>query len=124
MTIIEAVARVDAVKPNVYQLPQKIKWLSELDGIIKKEIIDTHEGGEGITFSGYTEDTNTNTELLVPAPYDEIYVRYLEMQIDYTNNEYGKYNNSMMVYSSAYNAFEKHYNRDHMPISRGSRFIF
>lgn len=124
MTIIEAIARVDAVKPNVYQLPQKIKWLSALDGIIKREIIDTHEGGEDITFSGYMEDTNPNTELLVPAPYDEVYVRYLEMQIDYANNEYGKYNNSLMMYNSAYNAFEKYYNREHMPISRGSRFIF
>lgn len=124
MTIIEAIARVDAVKPNVYQLSQKIKWLSALDGIIKREIIDTHEGGEDITFSGYTEDANPGTELLVPAPYDEVYVRYLEMQIDYANNEYGKYNNSLMMYNSAYNAFEKYYNRDHMPISRGSRFIF
>ena len=124
MTIIEAVARVDAVKPNVYQQPEKIKWLSELDGIVKKEIIDTHEGGEGVTFSGYTEDVNPNTELLVPAPYDEVYIRFLEMRIDYANNEYGKYNNSLMMYNSAYNAYEKHYNRDHMPISRGSRFLF
>jgi hypothetical protein len=124
MTILEAIARVDAVKPNVYQQSEKIKWLSELDGIVKNEIIDTHEGGEGVTFSGYTEDTNLNTVLLVPAPYDEVYIHFLEMRIDYANNEYGKYNNSMMMYNSAYSAFEKHYNRDHMPISRGSRFLF
>lgn len=124
MTILEAIARVDAVKPNVCQQPEKIKWLSELDGIVKNEIIDTHEGGEGVTFSGYTEDTNLNTVLLVPAPYDEVYIHFLEMRIDYANNEYGKYNNSMMMYNSAYSAFEKHYNRDHMPISRGSRFLF
>lgn len=124
MTIIEAIARVDTVKPNTYTLNEKIKWLSELDGIIKAEIIDTHEGGEDITFSGYTDTTDTDTKLLVPAPYDEVYIRYLEMQIDYANNEYGKYNNSMVMYNSVYSAFEKHYNRDHMPISRGSRFIF
>jgi hypothetical protein len=124
MTILEAIARVDAVKPNVYQQSEKIKWLSELDGIIKAEIIDTHEGGENVAFSGYTAETDLNTKLLVPAPYDEVYVRYLEMQIDYANNEYGKYNNSMVMYNSVYTAFEKHYNRDHMPISRGRRFIF
>lgn len=124
MTILEAIARVDAAKPNVCQQSEKIKWLSELDGIVKNEIIDTHEGGEGVTFSGYTEDTNLNTVLLVPAPYDEVYIHFLEMRIDYANNEYGKYNNSMMMYNSAYSAFEKHYNRDHMPISRGSRFLF
>lgn len=124
MTIIGAITRVDTVKPNTYSQTEKIKWLSELDGIIKAEIIDTHEGGEGVTFTGYTEDTDLTTELLVPAPYDEVYIRYLEMQIDYANNEYGKYNNSMVMYNSVYTAFEKFYNRDHMPISRGSRFIF
>jgi len=124
MTIIEAITRVDTVKPNTYSQTEKIKWLSELDGIIKAEIIDTHEGGENVAFSGYTTETDPNTKLLVPAPYDEVYVRYLEMQIDYANNEYGKYNNSMVMYNSVYTAFEKHYNRDHMPISRGSRFIF
>jgi hypothetical protein len=124
MTIIEAITRVDTVKPNTYSQTEKIKWLSELDGIIKAEIIDTHEGGENVAFSGYTAETDLNTKLLVPAPYDEVYVRYLEMQIDYANNEYGKYNNSMVMYNSVYTAFEKYYNRDHMPISRGRRFIF
>lgn len=124
MTIIEAITRVDTVKPNTYSQMDKVKWLSELDGIIKAEIIDTHEGGENAPFSGYTEYTDLDTKLLVPAPYDEVYIRYLEMQIDYANNEYGKYNNSMMMYNSAYTAFEKYYNRTHMPISRGRRFIF
>lgn len=124
MTIIGAITRVDAIKPNTYSQIDKVKWLSDLDGIIKAEIIDTHEGGEDVAFSGYTEYTDLNTELLVHAPYDEVYIRYLEMQIDYANNEYGKYNNSMMMYNSAFTAFEKYYNREHMPISRGRRFIF
>ena len=124
MTIIEAIDRVNAVKPNVYGQTDKIRWLSELDGIIKNEIINTHEGGEDISFSGYTEETNFNTKLLVPSPYDEIYIRYLEMQIDYANNEYGKYNNSMVMYNTIYSDFEKYYNRNHMPVSRGKRFLF
>ena len=124
MTIIGAITRVDTVKPNTYSQIDKVKWLSELDGIIKAEIIDTHEGGENAPFAGYTEYTDLDTKLLVPAPYDEVYIRYLEMQIDYANNEYGKYNNSMMMYNSALAAFEKYYNRTHMPISRGRRFIF
>ena len=124
MTILDAISQVDNLKPNTYSQFDKVKWLSTLDGIIKTEIIDTHEGGENVAFSGYTEYTDLDTKLLVPAPYDEVYIRYLEMQIDYANNEYAKYNNSLMMYNSAYNAFEKHYNRDHMPISRGNRFLF
>ena len=124
MTIIEAINRVDTIKPNSYGQTEKIRWLSELDGIIKNEIFDTHEGGENILFSGYTDDTAIDTVLLVPAPYDDIYIHYMEMRIDYANNEYGKYNNSMVMYNTAYSAFERYYNRNHMPISRGQRFKF
>ena len=124
MTIIEAITRLDTVKPNSYGQTEKIKWLSELDGVIKAEIIDTHEGGENISFSGYADDSDLTTALLVPAPYDEIYIRYLEMRIDYANNEYGKYNNSMVMYNTAYNAYQMYYNRNHMPKSHGRRFIF
>ncbi len=124
MTIIEAISRADAIKPNSYTQTEKIKWLSRLDGMVKTEIIDTHEGGEGIAFSGYNDDVELSTELLVPKPYEDVYIRYLEMQIDYANNEYGKYNNSMAMFDSAYSAYQKYYNRDHMPISKGQRFNF
>ena len=124
MTIIEAINRVDTMKPNNYSQQEKMYWLSVLDGTVKAEIIDTHEGGEAISFSGYPENTRLETELLIPKPYDEVYIRYLEMQIDYANGEYGKYNNSMILFNNAYSAFERFYNREHMPISRGSRFVF
>lgn len=123
MTINEAVYRIDLIKPNGYAMSEKIKWLSTLDGIIKKEIIDTHEGSEDVTFNGYDENSSLVTTLLVPAPYDDIYLRWLEMQIDYANNEYAKYNNSTTMYNKAYAAFEKHYNREHMPIGKKLKFF-
>lgn len=143
MTIMDAIYRIDELKPNSYSQSEKIKWLSSLDGMIKSEIIDTHENcnnpickhfdslgvvippiGEGIHFIGYNEDTDISTTLLVPAPYDGIYLQFLEMQIDYANGEYHKYNNSRDMYNAAYNAYSKYYNRTHMPKSRKSRFIF
>ena len=123
MTIMDALYRIDELKPNSYSQTQKIKWLSSLDGIVKSEIIDTHEGGEGIVFSGYDENADLSTELLIPAPYDDIYLRWLEAQIDYTNGEYGKYNNSIVMYNTAYSAFKNHYNRTHMPIGKKLKFF-
>ena len=124
MTISEAISRTDNVKPNAYDETTKILWLSELDGMIKTEIIDTHQDGESIPFNGYDIDTDGTTELLVPAPYDVLYLRYLEMKIDYSNSEYNKYNNSTVMFNAAYSAFENYYNREHMPISKGNRFYF
>ena len=122
MTLQEAINRADILKPNSYSQNEKIWWLSSLDGTIKEEIIDTHEGGDKVDFSGYNENTPLDTKLLVPAPYDDIYIRYLEMQINYANGEFGKYNNSMDMYDKAYEAFAKFYNRTHMPI--GTKFKF
>ena len=118
MTLMEAINRVDSIKPNRYTQIEKIKWLSTLDGIVKAEIIDTHEGGEGVTFTGYDGVSTLSKTLLVPAPYDDMYIRWLEAQIDYANGEYGKYNNSITMYNTAFAAYEKYYNRTHKPISK------
>lgn len=117
MTVMGAINQLDAVKPNGYGQKEKIKWLSTLDGIIKTEIIDTHEGADKVSFKGYT-DSSLMAELIVQSPYDDIYIKWLEAQIDYANGEYGKYNNSISMYNAAYDAFNKYYNRTHMPIQK------
>ena len=122
MTILDAIHQIDTLKPNTYSQEQKIRWLSTLDGVVKKEIIDTHEGGEGISFEPYTLATAGN-DLLIPAPYDDVYLRWLEVQIDYANNEYAKYQNSMTMYNAAYVAFERYYNRTHMPLGTKLKFF-
>lgn len=130
MTIMDAIYRIDVIKPNSYSQSEKIKWLSTLDGTVKREIIDTHDEcerkGDCVKhkeFGGYNENTVLSTELLIPAPYDDIYLRWLEAQIDYANGEYGKFNNSIAMYNTAYVALTNYYNRTHMPISKQSRFI-
>ncbi len=118
MTIMEVISHVDSIKPNRYTQVEKIKWLSMLDGIVKAEIIDTHEGAEAVAFKGYDDIAALTTELLIPASYADVYFRWLEARIDYANGEYGKYNNSITMYNTAYTAFEKYYNRTHKPISK------
>ena len=117
MTIMGAINHLNTVKPNGLTQTEKIKWLSTLDGIVKAEIIDTHEGGESVTFEGYTE-SSLMQELLVPHPYDDMYIKWLEAQIDYANGEYGKYNNSITLYNTAFDAYAKYYNRTHKPIQK------
>ena len=115
MTIEEAISRIDALKPNTYTQEEKIEWLSTVDGIIKRQIIDTHEDGEDIVFEGYTEDTPLDTELIAGHPYDELYVDWLEAKIDYYNAEYARYNNSITRYNDVFQAYLNNYNRIHMP---------
>lgn len=117
ITIEEAIAQIDSLKPNTCSVADKVRWLNDLDGKIKALVIDTHEGGADIVFEGYSED-NLQAELLVSSPFENIYVRWLEAQIDYANNEYSKYNNSISRYNEIYSAFENYYNRTHMPLTK------
>ena len=121
MKLFEAIDRIDSLKHNTYTNREKVEWISRLDGMVKNDIIDTHEGGENITFDGYT-DNNLDVDLLVPFPYDDVYIRWLESQIDYYNGEITRYNNSISMFQTAYDTFDRFYNRTHKPLSKTLKF--
>lgn len=123
MTILQAITQIDSLKHNTYTRADKLSWLSRLDETVKTVLHDTH-AGEHPEFSGYDETTPAETELLVEAPFDEMYLRYLEAQIDYHDGEYGRYNNSITMFNSCFADYAAHYTRTHMPLSAGTRFLF
>ncbi len=123
MTIIEAINRFDNLKHNTYGQPEKIAWLSKLDSMVKRLIVDTHEGGEDVIFTGYDAQTPLDTQLLMPEPFDEAYLRWLEAQADYTNGEYNKYNNAIQMFNTAFQGYKNYYNRTHMPIGKSMKFF-
>lgn len=115
MTILQAITMIDRLRPNQYSAAEKIGWLSRLDGKLYNEVILSHEGTRD-SFSGYSEDTDTDTQLLVTAPYDEdIYIHYLEARIDQANGETAKYNQSISLYNNACLTWMQWYNRNNAP---------
>ena len=124
MTIHDAIAEVDSLKSNMFSEKDKIRWISRLEARIYQEIICTHqrnEGEEEISFTGYGEDDGEK-ELLVGQPHDELYLRWLEAQIDYHNMEYDSFNNSNAVFDAVFSSFRNAYNQSHMP--KGTRKIY
>lgn len=124
MKISEAIAQVDDLVPNNFEPKKKIGWLSNLDTRVKTQIIDAHECKNPVYFYGYDSEMDQEMELLVPPPYDEMYLRWLEAQIHYHNSDDERYNNAIVLFNNAYKGFKEYYTRTHMPISRGKRFIF
>lgn len=124
MKIREAIDGIDELMHNAYSPEQKIEWLSKLEWIIKRQVIDTHVGGEDVSFSGFNSDTDLETELIAPAPWDEMYLLWLESKIHFANKEWVKYNNAAVAYNEHYKAFANWYNENHAPLGAGSRFLF
>lgn len=116
VTVRDAIARLQKVKPNQYDDATLVKWLSDLDGMIFNDVILTHEGADGAGFSEYDPDSDIDCELLAPDPYTDIYVKYLSAQVDFHNAEFSRYNNSMVMFTSAYSEFTSWYNRTVMPL--------
>ncbi|MBO7253084.1 MAG: hypothetical protein J6V25_10725 [Oscillospiraceae bacterium] len=116
MTVREAIDRIDSLKHNTYTTAEKVEWLSRLDGIIKIQIM----GGK--SFYSYTEKEDMDSDLLVSAPYDDIYIRWLEAQIDYYNGEISRYNNSNAMYLTAYDTYDRFYNRTHIRKGKTLKF--
>lgn len=123
MTINEAITRVDTLKPNGFEQSDKIAWLSIVDGMIKNNIIDTHEGGEDISFNGYNDDTPLDTELIVKAPYDELYIPWLASKMDFYNGEFARYNNNIVRFNDTLTEYSNHYNRTHMPKGKQIKYF-
>ena len=115
MTIREALETVDRLEPNQYGSADKLRWLSELDGAVYREILTQHET-QTAAFAGYTPEADLDgTVLLIEWPYDEIYRWYLEMKIADANGEMTRYNNAMAKYNAYYTAYQYFYNRTNMP---------
>ncbi len=123
MTLAQAIAQVDDLKPNTVPLLTKIQWLAVLDGLVKRNVADTHLGGPA-DFVPYDGETPPDTVLLIESPYDTLYRRWLEAQIDLTNGEYDRYNASIRVFSDEYSHFENDYHRNHTPKRGGRRFLY
>lgn len=122
MTIREAIERADALKPNGFEKNMKLLWLSELDGKIFNEIYMTHHDSL-CEFAPYGPDSDGDTALLAPFPYDDLYVTWLMAQIDYSNREILSYNNEIAMFNAQYSDFWRYYNRTHRPRSDRLRFF-
>ena len=120
MTVIEAINEVNRLKPNMYETPAKIHWLFRLELRIWHNIYDRHhynEGEEEIpqpSFGNFTEET----ELQVGEPWSEMYIHWLEAQIDYNNLEYDGFNASNAMFESVYGSYRNAYHQCHRPKSR------
>ena len=97
------IEELDELKPNVYSDDAKYKWMARLDGMISLEV---HNAEEAIQ---YNLPADADNELLVGAPFDDIYVLYCAAMIDFHNREYNNYNNSALMFSERLEAYKAWY---------------
>lgn len=123
MTIKEAIDQAAILEPSQYPQSIQVLWLSDLDGQIYDELVRTHEDPIAEVRPVYAPDVDEETDLLVPEPYADLYRWYLVGRIQTANGDLDRYNNTLTLYTHAYDAFAAYYNRTHMPCAP-HRFIY
>jgi len=98
---------VDRLKPNSYSEEDKLRWINELEGMVQRLVIQA----DNIIEYVYPDDMDR--ELMIPAPFDDVYSLFLEAKIDYYNKEIGNYNNSAMMFEAQFSEYKKDYIRKH-----------
>lgn len=111
MTITLAISLVDELRPNTISDEQKAAWVMELDSQIAERL-----DAEPRVYDWPTEAG----ELMLPSPYDRVYVLYLCCQVDYYNNETAMYGNDKVVYDEALSEAIAWWRRQHCPAYSGN----
>ena len=106
-TLQQALTRIDAICPNAWDETAKLLWLNECESMIQTRILGTVPE-QCIT---YDADTDRSTKLLVPAPFDRLYVYYVIAMCDYAAHETAHYADSMMLFNAALDEYAKWYQR-------------
>lgn len=87
------------------------RWLSELDGKLSLTLYKT----DAIINYQMPGEDEENPALLVPYPWDGMYIHYLEAMCYYTTGDFGRYQNSMAMYNQGEKAFREWCIRMHYP---------
>ena len=104
-TANKVIERVDAMKPNAYTDDDKYRWISNLDGVVSLQVMEMEEPVV------YEMPRDADKELLVKAPFDEIYELYVSAMIDYHNREYNNYNNVALMFQEKLEQYKAWYAR-------------
>lgn len=112
MTAPEILLEIGRVKPHQYTADTLIRWLSELDGRVWEDLMSHYLPQEEKPSLPYSSG-DALTQMLIPFPHDDIYIKWLTAQIDYHNADFDRYNNAMMMWQEAYQGFLDSYTRSH-----------
>ncbi len=107
MTIDTAIARADALRPNLLPDGEKARWVSELEDRLERELGRPprslrfpRDGGETLRAAGGFED---------------IYVLWLTARIDLALKEYDNWNNTVALLNALIEGYKKQALRDEAP---------
>lgn len=114
MKLQKAIDTCRALRPNQYETDDLIEAINTFEETMRVEVMRDRCGCP--CKRHYTE-ADMGDELLIPAPYDDLYTLYLIKHIEYYNGEMARYNNSLTVFENRYKDFSAYWARTHRQVA-------
>ena len=121
MTAMEAIGAADKLYPNIYNVSTKYAWLEQLENMIRTEILLRYDA-EAPEIEPFAAGEGER-ELLVGAPYDEMYIFWLTAKMHYFLREDEAFNDANAMFESMFKGYRNEYNRTHMPLTAKKKYL-
>ena len=120
MTVGELIERIIMLRGRQYDEDIMVGWLNEIEGQEVDDVVNRAEGYD-MVFKPLSYAQDTERQLTIPERFQDAYINYMLSKIDYHNQETERYNNDVVMYNSAYDAYAAWFRRTHKP-KRGAMF--
>ena len=109
MKISKVMRLANELKDDKLSTELKLQFINECEGMVQSEVMML-SSSDIIVY----DENDLESALIVKPPHDKIYLAYLVAMIDYANNEYNKYANTISLFQSYFKEFHTWYfNRFH-----------
>ena len=120
MTVGELIETIIRLRGQQYGEDIMMGWLNEIEGQVIDEIVNRAEGYD-VEFKPLSYYSDAEKRLTIPERFQDVYINYMLSKIDYHNQETERYNNDVIMYNSAYDAYAAWFRRENRP-KRGASF--
>lgn len=103
MRLSECIEAVNREKPNGFETEDLTRYVNEIEAVVSEYLeIPKDDKGE------YDWKEDGHKTMLVPAPYDVLYLSFLKAKIDYANEEYESYSNNQAQFEEDLDEWKKY----------------
>lgn len=116
MTINEALAAADGLRPNPLSDMEKANWLLGFERRLLREL--------GEEYPNMSYPKSGGEQLSAQGGFEEIYVLYLCAKIDFALREYDGWNNTVLMLNSLIEDYKKQHLRDRLPDAAAAKGVW
>lgn len=120
MTVAGLIEKLLELRGTQYSEDTMVGWLNEIEGQVVEDVVNKAEG-YAVKFRPLSYDLDAEKELTIPDRFQDVYINYVLSKLDFHNQETERYNNDVVMFNSAFDAYAAWFRRTHMP-KRGAMF--